>query len=103
SLELTAEEKDLLEKYLSFYRALDNGTRQPTTPEQHHFVAVCQARAGAETMHEMAYAKHRMQLAKKRAEERDGRVSEIPELPEGLATPDWFTDEDWYKLRNRYP
>jgi uncharacterized protein YifE (UPF0438 family) len=57
----TPQEKVLLYRYYEFYRALETGKRQPSTAAQKHFVAVCQGRAKAETLHEKAYAKY-MQL-----------------------------------------
>ncbi|MGH7599028.1 MAG: DUF413 domain-containing protein [bacterium] len=57
----TPQEKVLLYQYYEFYRALETGKRKPSTAAQKHFVAVCQGRAKAETLHEKAYAKY-MQL-----------------------------------------
>lgn len=57
----TPQEKVLLYRYYEFYRALETGKRRPSTTAQKHFVAVCQGRAKAETLHEKAYAKY-MQL-----------------------------------------
>ncbi len=57
-LRLTQKEKVLLQKYYEFYRALETGTRQPTTEAQAHFVAVCRGHAKARTAHEIAYAKY---------------------------------------------
>jgi uncharacterized protein YifE (UPF0438 family) len=31
------------------------------------------------------------------------RSTDIPEFEEGYPRPGWFTDEDWKKLRSRYP
>jgi hypothetical protein len=59
---LTPEEQQLLDKYMSFYRDLETGRRQPETEEQKHFVRVILGQAAAETPHEIAYAKYmRMQ------------------------------------------
>jgi len=55
---LTAEEQQLLDKYIPFYRDLETGRREPETEEQKHFVRVTLGQAVAETPHEMAYAKY---------------------------------------------
>lgn len=56
--QLTQKEKVLLQKYFEFYRALETGTRKPTTEAQARFVAVCRGHAKAKTAHEIAYAKY---------------------------------------------
>lgn len=61
----TQQEKVLLYKYFEFYRALETGKRKPSTAAQRHFVAVCQGRARAETVHEKTYVKY-MQVRKTR-------------------------------------
>jgi uncharacterized protein YifE (UPF0438 family) len=52
---LSQEYRGLLRKHLNFYRALDQGTRAPSTEEQHHFVAVCGGKLPPTTSHEFAY------------------------------------------------
>jgi len=54
----TNDELLLLERYLRFYRDLESGARQPTTPAQVRFVAVCGGQAVAQTEHEKVYAKY---------------------------------------------
>lgn len=64
---LTENEKNLIEKYLNFYKSLDNGTRVPKTEAQKHFVEVCRKISEAKTPHEHAYIKYlgiRSQLSK---------------------------------------
>ena len=58
SLALTEAERDLLRRYLVCYRALETGLRTPSTEAQEHFVAVCEGREKAETVHEVTYAKY---------------------------------------------
>ncbi len=77
----TPQEKVLLYRYYEFYRALETGKRKPGTAAQKHFVAVCQGRAKAETLHEKAYAKY-MQL----------RVTRQQQSQEGAATQENFLD-----------
>ncbi len=96
--QLSAEEERLLEKHLNFYRALETGTRKPTTPAQEHFVLMTLGRAGADTAHEKAYAKH-MRL---RAERREARRNENSHDPAEEPRSEWFTREGWYKLRFGY-
>lgn len=77
----TPQEKVLLYRYYEFYRALETGKRKPSTAAQKHFVAVCQGRAKAETLHEKAYAKY-MQL----------RVTRPTQSPEEAAAQEDFLD-----------
>ena len=63
---LTDEEQVLLSRYLDFYDALARGDRRPETEAQEHFVQVAQGKAGAETVHELAYAKFMRQRALER-------------------------------------
>jgi uncharacterized protein YifE (UPF0438 family) len=53
----TPQEKELLQKHIKFYMALDTGEREPTTPDQKHFVAVCRGSVHPSTPHERAYLK----------------------------------------------
>jgi len=94
---LSPEEESLLRKHMRFYRALETGTRKPTTEIQKHFIQVTRGLAAAETVHERAYVKH-MRL---RAAQRSANQSEIVRNPEDGPTPDWFSREDWYRLRGR--
>jgi uncharacterized protein YifE (UPF0438 family) len=77
----TPQEKVLLYQYYEFYRALETGKRKPSTAAQKHFVAVCQGRAKAETLHEKAYAKY-MQL----------RVARQQQSQEEAAAQEGFLD-----------
>ena len=52
---LSTEESDLLHRYLSFYRSLDEGTRTPTTDAQRRFVEVARGALPPLTVHEKAY------------------------------------------------
>ena len=97
SFALGPEEEKLLTKNMEFYRALETGLRQPTTEAQRHFVRVIRGLAPAETEDERAYVKH-MRL---RAEQRAARQHEDPHDPSAGPTPEWFSREDWYKLRGR--
>lgn len=96
TVELTDYERELIDKHLSFYRALATGKRKPTTGAQKHFVAMCEGRAKAETVHEFAYVKYmRIQRAYEEKEYSRG----IPEYEEGLPRQGWCTDNDWKKMR----
>jgi uncharacterized protein YifE (UPF0438 family) len=99
----TQQEKVLLYKYFEFYRALETGKRKPNTAAQRHFVAVCQGRASAETVHEKAYAKYMRLRAMQRRKQYDETAAQqdIPEYEEGYPRPGWFTDEDWKKKRGQ--
>lgn len=56
---LTDRERELLERYYDFYKALALGSRKPTTEAQNHFVSVCHGEAEANTEHELAYMNFR--------------------------------------------
>lgn len=60
---LSAWDRRLIQKYRYFYISLDNGSRQPSTEPQRHFIAVCQGRAKPRTQHEIAYVRYRNALA----------------------------------------
>ena len=94
---LSSEEKKLLAKHMGFYRALETGQRQPTTEAQEHFIRVTRGIAAAKSIHEKAYTKH-MQL---RSAQRAAIHSESPHDPVDGPTPEWFSNEDWYRLRGR--
>jgi uncharacterized protein YifE (UPF0438 family) len=101
SWQLTAEEAALVNRYLSFYRALDTGRRVPTTDAQRRFVDVCRCEANAESPHEIAYIKYRMLIKKHRNE--DARFEhDIDEFGEGVPQLGWFTDEGWKRMRGQY-
>jgi hypothetical protein len=46
---------ELIELNLPFYRDLDTGLREPTTPDQRRFVKVCRGELQAQSEHERAY------------------------------------------------
>ena len=94
---LTPQEEALLEKHINFYLDLETGRRKPTTEAQEHFVKVSRGLAAAETVHELAFAKH-MQL---RAAQRAARRSESQDGLSDEPRAEWFSREDWYKLRGR--
>lgn len=94
---LSSEEEKLLTKHMDFYRALETGQRQPMTEAQEHFVRVTRGLAAAETIDERAYAKH----MKLRAAQRAAIRSENPHDQADGPTPEWFSNEDWYRLRGR--
>lgn len=54
---LSPIESDLIEKHLNFYLCLAQGTRQPETEKQRHFVLVCRGDAAPQTFHERAFLK----------------------------------------------
>ncbi|MEO6260079.1 MAG: DUF413 domain-containing protein, partial [Thermoanaerobaculia bacterium] len=56
---LTDQETRLLAEHLEFYRGLVDGTRQPSTPAQEHFVEVARGLVPAESEHERAFLKWR--------------------------------------------
>ncbi len=95
----TPEQERLLTKYLAFYRDLETGRRKPTTPAQEHFVAFTTGHIPAETDHERAYAVHMRLRAYQRELARQDRGSRDPD--DG-PTDEWFTREDWKKLRRRH-
>lgn len=97
SCELTPQEEALLEKYINFYLDLEAGRRKPTTDAQEHFVKFSRGLAAAETIHELAFAKH-MRL---RAASRAARRSESGDDLSAEPMAEWFSREDWYKLRGR--
>jgi len=100
---LIPQEEILLRKHYEFYRSLETGSRKPMTEEQVHFVAVCRGQSKAETEHEKTYAKYmRLRVVQRREqyEKREARTG-IPEYEEGYPRPDWFTDDDWKKMRRQ--
>jgi uncharacterized protein YifE (UPF0438 family) len=100
SFELSPEERILLEKYLSFYEALDHGTRKPKTAAQQHFIDVCKGRTSALTLHELAYMKHKINLAKSSSSKKRSRSNvKIPRNEEGTPNDEWFSTTDWKKGR----
>ena len=56
---LTDKEQALIKRHLRFYKDLDTGNREPTTPEQRRFVKVCRGQAAPKSEHEIAYMKFR--------------------------------------------
>jgi uncharacterized protein YifE (UPF0438 family) len=94
---LTPEEERLLMRHMQFYRALETGELKPTPPAQERFVRMTRGQVGAETAHEKAYAKH-MHL---RALHRRAQPPRELHDPEEGPTEEWFTRNDWYKLRAR--
>ena len=99
-IELTASEKELIEKWLWFYRELASGEREPTTIAQENFVSVTRGRRVAETEHERAYAKWMRLEARARREAGDKEIEEVS-FDDRVPRAGWFTDEDWEKLRPR--
>jgi len=95
--ELTPQEEALLERHMDFYRSLETGQRKPTTEAQEHFVRVSRALAAAETIHELAYVKHMSLRAAQRAAKRAESEHDSEDGPKA----EWFSREDWYKLRGR--
>ena len=97
-IDLTEDEKILIAKHLDFYRSLDEGRREPTTPAQQHFVKMCTFQAGAKTDHEMAYAKYRRNAAISAHDRQDHDHNEtsqaIPEFEEGAPRSEFGTRED---------
>jgi hypothetical protein len=57
------DDRRLLLDHYAFYRALETGSRVPTTPAQRHFVAVCRGVSAPETDHEWAYARFKRACA----------------------------------------
>lgn len=97
SFELTDEEHALLDRYLDFYEALASGERPPDAEAQQHFLKVARGKAGAETPHELAYAK----LMRQRAQDMETQRQTISERRESQPPPEWFSREDHGKLRRR--
>ena len=97
SCELNPDEEKLLVEHMVFYRDLETGQRQPRTKAQEHFVQVTRGLAAAETIHERAYAKHMRLRAERRAAKRSESSRDSADGP----TPEWFSREDWYRLRGR--
>jgi uncharacterized protein YifE (UPF0438 family) len=94
---LTPQEQALLEKHISFYLDLESGRRKPSTDAQEHFVKVSQGLVAAETIHELAFAKHMWLRAAQRAMRRNESQEDLSDEPRA----EWFSREDWYKLRGR--
>ncbi len=66
---LSERERELIEKYGTFYRALNGGHRKPETPEQERFVQVCRGQLPPESEHEIAFTKYvRIELARREAD-----------------------------------
>jgi uncharacterized protein YifE (UPF0438 family) len=80
AFQLTQKEKVLLQKHYEFYRALETGTRKPTTEAQAHFVAVCHGHAKAKTDHEKAYAKY-LRIRAVREQNKRELVKARPSIP----------------------
>ena len=57
SAKLSEHECHLAYKYYSFFQGLEFGRIEPTTPEQKHFIEVCNGNAIPETEHEIVYKK----------------------------------------------
>lgn len=95
--QLTAEEELLLKKHLSFYQSLARGNRIPRTEAQKHFAQVFCGRAPAETIHEKAYLKY---LRLRASDERPANSARGHDPADG-PTQEWFTREDWHKVRGR--
>lgn len=55
SVNLSNDQKKLVEKWETFYKSLKDGSRKPETEAQKHFVKVMNGYAKAETDHEKAY------------------------------------------------
>ncbi|GEM_PF-4855433 len=58
-MRLNQKERQLIERYLSFYVELDSGKRTPNTADQKRFVKVCKGLVQPETEHEKAYIKYK--------------------------------------------
>lgn len=103
--DLTPEEVGLLDEWLPFYLSLAEGSHEPTTTAQEHFVRVTRGLVPAETDHERAFMKWlRNSLHEAREKDLDaGLVRESPDRDDLSPKPGWFTDGDWRKLRQRYP
>lgn len=99
---LTAHETALLRKHRSFYDALARGDRQPRTQAQKHFVAVSSGRAKAETPHEIAYVKVRIEEARIKRSLRVNDDHGDKYWGEGNPRPGWFTDKGWKRMRAGY-
>ena len=103
SLKLTGQEQVLLQKNYKFYRSLAMGTQKPNTDAQRHFVAVCRGNANPQTDHEKVYVKHMRVCAVQRRQQYEDKEAgnDLPEYETGYPRPDWFTDDDWKKLRRQ--
>lgn len=55
----TEKQREMLNKYIDFYRSLDYGKRIPDSPAQKHFVLACRGQAPIQTEHEYIYIRHR--------------------------------------------
>jgi uncharacterized protein YifE (UPF0438 family) len=97
SCQLTPEEEVLLQRHIRFYRDLETGQRKPATEAQRRFVEVTLGHAAAESMHERAYVKH-MRL---RTARHESTRNEHIHNPEDGPTEEWFSRDDWRKLRRR--
>jgi uncharacterized protein YifE (UPF0438 family) len=84
-------DSDFLAEYGWFYRGLDEGSEEPVTELQRHFVAVCRGEAQPETRHELVWAKV-SRLLKQRGEARSQRQYE---WNESRSSGGFATDDDW--------
>ena len=102
-LELTAEERELVNKHLTFYKALASGRLEPTTQEQEHFVRVCVGSAEPESAEEVAYMKYRTRQMQLFGIGADGESTErraAPSLIHALVdTPISLYPEEGYSHR----
>lgn len=94
--DLTAEEEDLLKRYLAFYRGLVTGEVPANTAARRHFLLVTQGQAIAETDHERAYMKYRRRSAAMHATAADERSDQPAEEVGQRAYP----SEKWEQLKD---
>ena len=56
---LTAEHRTIVDRYGYWFSALENGTIEPKTQAQRHFLLVCSGKASATTEHENAWCTYK--------------------------------------------
>ncbi len=104
-LELSEEERALIDANLDRYRALDEGTMKPRGKSGIQFVRVCRGKKEPVTRHEHAYLKwKRLQLLEatrryKRKQQEDRQT--IPEFEDGHPRTEFGTREEHLRDRAR--
>jgi uncharacterized protein YifE (UPF0438 family) len=98
--ELTAAERNLVNNNIDFYTSLSSGKRKPKTEAQRHFLLVCKGKAKANTMHELAFIKYRMELIAFQKEEKKRKEHGVREFEPDHPDGTWFTNNDWEKLHS---
>lgn len=91
-------DESLLNRNIKIYSGLESGKIKPRNKCEENFVLGCKGILVEKSRHLYVYVKHKRQLYEQK---KMNRKSEgISEYEEGHPTPQWFTDDDWRKLRS---